>query len=291
MSFNGKKVLVTGHKGFVGRNLIRELKKQHAKVVILSDSQGNPIDVRDWTKIRQIKDIEIIYHLAAVTSVPYSFENPKDTYDVNINGTLNILELGRLNKIDKFIFISSYIYGTPHYLPINETHKPAPTNPYACSKLIGETLCASYNSDCGLKPTIFRPFNIYGPGQADHFLIPSIMKQLKNGKINLKDSLPKRDFLYISDFINALILAGTQDLNFDIINLGYGKSYSVSEIVDKIIDLYGKPVSVEYKNESRKNEIMDTVSDIRKAKRMLGWNPLIDIDKGLEMILLNFGSL
>ena len=282
MNINGKRILVTGSSGFVGRNLVEELKRNNAEVVTLTDLEGDRIDVRDWRKIQEITDIDMVYHLAAKTYVPFSFENPKETYAVNVLGTLNILELCRLREVEKIVFVSSYVYGQPRYLPIDEKHPVQPTNPYMGSKVLGEELCRAYNNDFGLKCIILRPFNVYGGGQSGNLLIPTIIAQLQGGKIELKDSVPKRDYIYILDLISALIEAGKFDGNFEIFNIGYGKSYSVKEIVEKIVQLYGKKVKINYNNERRKNEVMDVVADIGKAGTKLGWEPRVSIDEGLR---------
>ena len=289
MKLKGKRILVTGSSGFVGKNLVEELKRRGADVLTLTDHDGHRIDIRDQQRVKgitkEIRNIDIVYHLAAKTSVPFSFENPGETYEVNVLGTLNILELCRLCNAEKMVFASSYVYGQPQYVPIDEEHPLQPTNPYARSKILGEELCRAYNTDFGVKCIILRPFNIYGVGQGKNFLIPSIIAQLRYGKIELKDPEPKRDFIYISDVIDAYIKAGEFNGNFDVFNIGYGKSYSVKEIVDKIIYLYGKDVKVKYSGERRKNEIMDTIANIKKAKEKLGWKPRVDIDNGLNNIL------
>jgi UDP-glucose 4-epimerase len=291
MKLNGKRILVTGSSGFVGKNLVAELKRRGAEVLTLTDHDGRRIDIRDQQRLKWITneirniDIDMVYHLAAITSVPFSFENPGETYEVNVLGTLNILELCRLCNAKRIVFASSYVYGQPQYMPIDEKHPLQPTNPYARSKILGEELCRAYNTDFGLKCIILRPFNIYGVGQNKNFLIPSIIAQLRYGKIELKDPEPKRDFIYISDVIEAYIKAGEFNGDFDVFNIGYGKSYSVKEIVDKIIRLYGKDVKVKYSGERRKNEIMDTIADTKKAKEKLDWKPSVEIDNGLGNIL------
>jgi UDP-glucose 4-epimerase len=285
MKLNGKRILVTGSSGFVGRNLVEELKRHNVEVVTLTDLKAKRVDIRDWKKIKEIRNIDIVYHLAAITSVPFSFENPGETYEVNVLGTLNILELCRLCNVEKIVFASSYVYGQPEYMPIDEKHPLQPTNPYARSKILGEELCRAYNMDFGLKCIILRPFNIYGVGQNKNFLVPSIIAQLRYGKIELKDSAPKRDFIYISDVIDAYIKAGEFKGDFEVFNIGYGESYSVNEITEKIVQLYGKDIKINYKNERRKNEIMDTVADVRKAKEKLSWEPSVNIDTGLKSML------
>jgi UDP-glucose 4-epimerase len=289
MKLNGKRILVTGSSGFVGKDLVEELKRQDADVLTLTDHDGRRIDIRDQQRVKgiinEIRNIDIVYHLAAITSVPFSFENPGETYGANVLGTLNILELCRLCNAEKIVFASSYVYGQPQYMPIDEEHPLQPTNPYARSKILGEELCRAYNTDFGMKCIILRPFNIYGIRQNKNFLIPSIIAQLRYGKIELKDPEPKRDFIYISDIIDAYIKAEEFKGDFEVFNIGYGKSYSVKEITEKIIQLYGKDVKINYKNERRKNEIMDTVADIRKAKEKLGWEPSVNIDAGLKNML------
>lgn len=285
MSLRGKKILVTGHNGFVGRNLLKGLIYERAEVVTLTNENGERIDLRDWNSIKKIKDLDMIYHLGAVNYIPFSFENPRETYEINVLGTTNVLELARLNDVEKFIFTSSYVYGNPEYLPIDEKHPLNPNNPYSRSKMMGEIMCKHYCSDFGLKCVILRPFNIYGVGQSDNFLIPTIISQLKEGIIKLKDPHPRRDFIYISDVISAFIKVGNYDTNFDILNIGSGISISVKEIVSKIVEIYKKDVSIQYTEERRKNEIMDTYADIKRAKEKLDWYPKVDIDTGLTKVL------
>lgn len=283
MNINGKRILVTGNSGFVGKHLVEEFKRQNVEVVTLTDKNGNRIDVRDWQRIKEIEDVDIVYHLAAITYVPFSFENPREIYDVNVLGTLNILELCRLRNVEKIVFASSYVYGQPQYMPINEKYPIQPTNSYTRSKVLGENLCKAYYEDCGLKCVILRAFNIYGEGQSENFLIPFILKQLVKNKIELNDSEPKRDFLYIKDAISAYIKAGEYNgSGFEIFNIGSGMSYSVDEIVRKLVNISGQKAVVNYKNKRRKNEIMDTIADIKKAKKKLNWEPKVDIDGGLK---------
>jgi UDP-glucose 4-epimerase len=284
-----KRILVTGSNGFIGRNLVEELKKCTTDVVALTYPNGNRIDIRDWKRIKEMEDIHMVYHLAAITQVPFSFENPREVYAVNVLGTLNILELCRLHDIKKIVFASSYVYGQPRYLPIDEKHPVQPTNPYARSKVMGEDLCKAYYEDYGLKCIILRAFNIYGEDQSENFLIPSILKQLVKDEIELNNPEPKRDFIYIKDAISAYVKAGEYDgSGFEIFNIGSGRSYSVDEIVRKLIDSSGRNVAVTYQNKRRKNEIMNTISDYRKAKEKLCWEASVSIDEGLKITLENY---
>ena len=286
MKLNEKRILVTGSNGFVGKNLVERLKRQGAEVLTLADHDGRRIDIRDQKRvmriINEIRNIDIVYHLAAISSVPFSIENPRETYEVNVLGTLNVLELCRVCDVKKIVFASSYLYGSPQYMPIDENYPLQPTNPYARSKMLGEELCRAYNTDFEVKCVILRPFNIYGGGQNANFLIPRIIGQLQYRKIKLKDPKPKRDFIYISDMINAFIKSAMFGGSFGVFNIGYGKSYSVEEIVDRIVRLYGENVKVVYSGERRKHEVMDTVADIRKAKELMGWTPTVPLNEGLQ---------
>lgn len=291
MSVSQKRISITGENGFVGRHLVNSLKELGSSIISLKDPQGNRPDIRKKElfegRMDELKDIDLIYHLAARTSINSSYENPIETYETNVLGTLNVLELCRVCDIDKIVYASSYVYGTPHYLPIDERHITDPSNPYSRSKLIGEELCRSYHHDFGIKCIILRPFNIYGPGQGPDFLIPDIISNLSRGEVVLKDAEPKRDFVYITDVIDAYIKAGEYQGDFDIFNIGSGTSYSVREIMEKIMEIFGSELRVIYKGERRRNEIMDCYANIEKAKRILGWKPSIGIDEGLRLVLSN----
>jgi nucleoside-diphosphate-sugar epimerase len=283
----GKRILVTGASGFIGRHLTTELQKQGAKVLALDVQDNNPVDLRDWHRLEdfgnELGKLDLAYHLAGLMFVPYSFENPREIYEVNVLGTLNLLELCRLHKAEKVVFASSYVYGPPQYLPIDEEHPLNPTSPYARSKVMGENLLKAFHEDYGLKYTILRPFNIYGEGQSDNFLIPTILKQMACGKIELVDPEPKRDFLYINDMVDAYLKVGENDSgDLEIFNIGAGSSYSVDEIVQILMGIWGKQVDVSYKHSRRRNEIMNVVADVQKAKKELGWTPRVELKEGLK---------
>jgi len=276
----GKTIAVTGSSGFVGRHLVKRIRETRADILELDITNGT--DVSDWKQIKCIDKIDILFHLAAKTFVPESFEHPREFYQININSTLNALELCRIHQA-KMIFASSYIYGQPRYLPVDEKHPLIAHNPYAQSKIICEQLSRSYYHDFGVKVIILRPFNIYGPGQNDRFLIPSIIAQAKKGMVSLKDPSPRRDFVYISDAIDAYLKAATYNKkDFDIFNIGFGESYSVREIVSKVTSQYDHELKIIFSDEKRKNEIMDTVADITKAREVLNWKPKTDFISGIK---------
>lgn len=288
MNLIGKRILVTGSTGFVGKNLVGSLERRGAEVLTLNDRTGDRTDVRDWQRIKEIGKVNIVYHLAAITSVPYSFENPRETYEVNVVGTLNMLELCRLRNVEKIVFASSYIYGHPQYVPIDEEHPLRPSNPYAMSKGLAEDLCRAYHEYYGLECIVLRVFNVYGEGQSDNFLIPSILKQLVNREIELLDAEPRRDFVNVADVVNAYMKAGEHSgTDFEVFNIGSGVSHKVSDVVDLILKTAGTERNVVYKNERRKSELMDTVADISKAKRLLKWEPGVTLEDGLRSMIPN----
>jgi nucleoside-diphosphate-sugar epimerase len=277
----GKQVMVTGSSGFIGKHLVAKLEEAGAS--ILQVCRGEKRDVTEPRTLGELPDVELIYHLAAVTHVPFSFQNPLETYCVNLTGTLNVLEFARQRHIRRLVFVSSYVYGKPRYLPIDERHPLQPTNPYARSKVLGEELCRAYHDDYGLAVSIVRPFNVYGPGQAKKFLIPTILHQmLHSEKVILKDPHPKRDFIHVQDIVTALLRVVDANLpSYLVLNLGSGHSYSAKEIAGKILSNCGKKVNLYFTGEQRGNEIMDCVADISVGRHLLGWDPRIDLDEGL----------
>ncbi len=304
-----KSVVVTGASGFIGSHLVESLIKLGSSVYAIVKSSSRKdmgwinffeseiksklkIVFADITKPIILKkfinqSIDLVYHLASITNSENAFQKPTDFYKVNFLGTLNILEMCRVNEVKRIVFISSYVYGVPEYLPIDENHPVNPVNPYTGSKLLSEKLLMQYSDYYGLNCLILRPFNIYGEREAIHFLIPKLMKQVFSKNIILRDPEPKRDFLYISDMIDAIIKAGRYEKGgVNIFNIGYGKSYSVREIVDLIVSLYennyGKKVNVTYLGIKRKNEVADIVADITKSRKELKWEPRVDINEGIR---------
>lgn len=277
------KIAVTGGSGFIGSNLVNKLNKLGIEILRLDVSNG--IDITDWDKIENIGKFDVLFHLAAKSFVPESYKNPKDYFHSNIIGTLNVLELCRKYSA-RVIFTSSYIYGYPEYLPIDEKHPVRGFNPYSQSKIIGEKLCEGYNRDFGVPVIIIRPFNVYGAGQNSNFLIPLMIKQVKDGGIFLKTSKPRRDFVHVDDVVEAYIKCMEyNDSSFEIFNLGCGISYSVKEIVEMAVKNINHEVSVSFTEELRENEIMNTVADISKAINILGWKPKISLDNGITRLM------
>jgi nucleoside-diphosphate-sugar epimerase len=279
-----KTIAVTGSSGFIGRHLLVEFKNNPYKVIEIDYDKG--VDLLKPEDVNKVPFFDVIVHLAARSFVPASFENPFEFYHDNYLTTLNVLELAR--KYDsKVIYFSSYLYGQPESLPIDELHPLKPHNPYAQSKLICEKLCEGYARDFNVPVIVFRPFNIYGKGQNSSFLIPMIIEQLKSGAIHLKNPRPKRDFVYIKDVIDAVMLAiEFNNSNYEVLNLGYGKSYSISEVINTILRESNISASVSFSNEIRPGEVLDTVACNKKITDCLGWSPKVGLIEGINHVLI-----
>ncbi len=277
------KILITGATGFIGSYLTKKLSGLNIEFIPLSSKT----DIRNRNELNQFKDSGIthVIHLSAKNFVPDSWTNPNDFFEVNVGGTMNVLEFCRANEA-KLIFISSYIYGPPQYLPINEIHPVNVFNPYALSKKLAEECCQFYSENYNINCCIIRPFNIYGPNQNDQFLIPLILKQvLFKDKIEIMDITPKRDYIYIDDFIDSIISLLPLNAKFEVVNVGSGKSYSVKEIIDIAQGIVKTHKEIISKNEIRKNEIPNVEADISKIKKLTNWQPKTDIYKGIGLFL------
>lgn len=276
-------IVITGSSGFVGKFAVDTLRKSGYKVIEIDFTNG--YDLTKSNCLDLVESYDWIIHLASRSFVPQSFEQPQSFYNDNFLGTLTVLESAR-KKGAKVLYFSSYLYGVPQYLPVDEKHPLAPHNPYAQTKLICEKLCEGYHRDFGLDIMVFRPFNIYGEGQNNSFLIPSIVEQAKSGKIVLKDPRPKRDFIHVQDIVKAIEhTISNQFSGSQILNLGSGNSTSIEEIALIVAKFVNRKLSIEFTNEFRKGEVLDTVADITKAQQILNWTPTISLEAGLEKII------
>jgi len=234
------------------------------------------------------ENIAHVFHLAGKTFVPDSWDNPQSFCQVNVLGTVNILEFCRKKRIP-ITYVSAYVYGHPDRLPISENNAVQPSNPYALSKQLAEDVCAFYSYAHDLPVTTIRPFNVYGIGQSEFFLIPKIIKQvLADGEnIIVKDLAPKRDYVYLGDLVMALLATLDNQDGYRVYNIGSGISLSVQEVIDTIQGVAGTDKKVICDGEERINELMDVVADISKAENELGWRPEHSFKLGIEKILQN----
>jgi len=281
------KLLITGANGFIGSLLRKQLPKEVYSVTALTRKEGDINQSATWQKVPAC---DVVIHLASQTFVPDSWNNPAQFIETSSIGTLQTLEYCRKTGA-AIIYISSYLYGNPAVLPIPESAPLFTPNPYALSKKTAEDFCRFYH-DCFQVPvTILRPFNLYGEGQNTSFLIPMLIDQALNKQaFYVKDLLPKRDYLHISDFINALI-ACIPLRGFHLFNVGSGTSYSVEEIIGLLQKIQNTQYPVYSENVQRPNEIMNTVADIQLAKRSLQWHPNITMEEGLALLVQNHPSV
>ena len=276
------RILITGANGFVGKELTNSLISRNHHIV--AASRDNSVDMTQWSTLSHFKNIDLVIHLAAKTGVSESFSYPRDYYFNNLTCSINALELAKINKA-KLIYLSSYFYGPPQYIPVDEKHPLSPHNPYSNSKFLSEEICKGYAKDHDIDIVSLRLFNLYGRGQEGDFLIPDILKQIKTGFVKLNDPRPKRDYIHLLDVVDIIQKIISYDFKgFDIYNIGFGKSYSVREILD-LISKYS-PIDFEYsfKNIKRKGEVLDSVADISKVKNTFGWEPKIEIEEGIRLL-------
>ncbi len=232
-------------------------------------------------------DIDHVFHQAGLTFVPESWQRPAEFCRVNVLGTCNVLDLCRRNSAS-LTYLSSYLYGHPQSLPVSETHPRAAVNPYALSKIMAEDACLFYKENFGVRTTIVRPFNIYGPGQDSRFLIPTIVAAATRGggenPISVADERPRRDFMHVSDLVRLLMLSLEEGAS-GVYNAGSGVATSVRELVDIVIANVG-PRRLISRGEMRTNEVLEVRADISKAQRELGWSPTTTLEAGLKELVL-----
>lgn len=272
-------VLVTGSNGFLGKSLCERLEPYH-QVITLDRSKG---DITSYDTFRDLDKVDHVFHLAARTFVPDSWNETTDFLNSNIIGTANVLDFCKTKNIP-MTFVSAYIYGKPESLPIKENSFVKPNNPYALSKFMAEQLCSFYSTFHNLNITVIRPFNIYGPGQPKHFLIPKIVDMVKKKvRIELFDLSPKRDYIYIDDVINALVKTLELKLpGYNVFNIGSGKSLSVKEVVDCIQFISGTNLEVISTDMQRKEELDDVYADISHSIEKLHWAPQTEFHIGIK---------
>ncbi|MDA9437538.1 hypothetical protein XH98_00100 [Bradyrhizobium sp. CCBAU 51745] len=276
------KVIVTGAPGFIGAHVVERLLRAGYDVVAAGRDLGDVTDASFWNGLPRA---DHLIHLAGRSYVPDSWQSPAGFYSENITGGALAIEYCRRASAH-LLFVSSYVYGTPKQLPIDEDHPLAPGSPYALSKVLVEQLCAFHAQADQLPVTIVRPFNVFGPGQRREFLIPAIIDQIKRGgDIHVKDMRPRRDFLYVEDLAAALELTLHSPGGLRVFNLGSGSSYSVAEVIDMAQSIAGTQLAIRCDDDIRQNEIADVRADITRARAQLGWEPRNSLRMGLKLML------
>ncbi len=310
VSLRGRRVLVTGADGFIGSHLCERLVSEGANVraLCLYNPQGSwgwldtataevraALDVRlgDIRDARFVEatsaNVDVVFHLAALISIPYSYVAPASYVDTNVTGTLNVLEAARRHGIGRLIHTStSEVYGTPKDVPIRESHPLNAQSPYAATKVAADQLALSYQRSFGTPVVVLRPFNTYGPRQSTRAVLPTILTQLLRGaeRIRLGRLDPRRDLTFVTDTVDGFVRAAfAPGIDGSTIQLGTGHAVSIGELFAACCEAVGQQAEVQTE-EARvrpdKSEVEVLLSDPGFAASQLGWRPLTDLPTGLR---------
>lgn len=303
-NFKGSFVLVTGGNGAVGSNLVRKLLELDAKVTVLDDysqskkenlTQNKNLKIVNGSIVNQktldkifIKHYDYVFHLAARFANELSVKDPFEDLKINIQGTLQILLRTSKQKPERFLYTSSSsIYGHQDTTIFSEQTLPMPSTPYAASKLTGEHYCNAIHELYGLDYVIVRLSNSYGPFDPPgkfRNVIPNFMFNAIKGKnlVIYGTGRETRDFTYVSDCVDGILLAATKQHKNEVFNLGTGKETTIKKIADSILDLTNSRSKITYKSMRKFDHIKRRRMDITKARKKLGYNPAIDIKTGLQ---------
>lgn len=312
IKLKNKNILVTGADGFIGSHLTETLLDMgcHVRALSLYNSFNDwgwleaikdidsaklnmdvvSGDVRDPHYCKEItKDIDVIFHLAALIAIPYSYIAPDSYMDTNIKGTLNICQAAKENRCERVINTStSEVYGTAQYVPIDEKHPLQPQSPYSATKIGADAMAMSFHSAFGLPVTTARPFNTYGPRQSARAVIPTIITQIAGGKkqIQLGDVSPTRDFNYVLDTCQGFIaLAQSNKTIGEVINIGSGTEISIRDTLDLIKQLMNSDVEFiidENRIRPGNSEVFRLCCDNTKIKELTDFEPEYSLEKGLK---------
>lgn len=309
VNLSGKRVLVTGADGFIGSHLVERLMEIGAEVTALVQYNSfnnwgwidtfdksvkesiNVIagDVREYDCIKRVvKGSEVVFHLAALIAIPYSYSSPMAYVRTNIEGTTNVLEACREYDVKKIVHTStSETYGTALYVPIDEKHPMQGQSPYSASKIGADKIAESYCKSFNLPVATLRPFNTYGPRQSARAIIPTVISQILDNKLEIKlgSLTPTRDFNYVLDTVKAFIKVAESDLTLgEVINVGSNYEISIGELVTKISNIMGKKISIvcdDNRLRPEKSEVNRLWADNSKIKKLTGWEPQYSLDDGL----------
>lgn len=309
MDLKGKKVLITGSEGFIGSHLTERLVELGADVTALVQYNSfnnwgwidtfdkkikNNIkvvtgDIREYDGMKRIiKGQDVVFHLAALIAIPYSYLSPMAYVRTNIEGTTNVLEACREYDVEKIIHTStSETYGTALYVPIDEKHPMQGQSPYSASKIGADKIAESFYKSFNMPIATIRPFNTYGPRQSARAVIPTIISQILSGKTEIKlgSLTPTRDFNYVKDTAEAFIKIAESDKTIgEVINASSNYEISIGNLVKKIITLSGKDVKIicdEDRLRPENSEVNRLWGDNTKVKEITEWSPKYSLDKGL----------
>lgn len=306
MTWKNKKVLITGAGGFIGSHLAERVVSLGAetRALVRYTSNGswgwldesslkadiNVIagDVRDHDSVqRAVAGVDVVFHLAALIAIPYSYHAPLSYVRTNVEGTLNVMQSVLRNNVERVVHTStSEVYGTAHSVPMSESHPLQGQSPYSASKIGADKIAESFNLSFGLPVVTLRPFNTYGPRQSARAVIPTIVTQaLQNEPIRLGNLTPTRDLNYVEDTVSAFIKAAEAPAAIgEVINVGTGREISIGELARAILKSLNRDLPLVTENERvrpEKSEVERLCADANKARNLLGWSPEFTLEDGL----------
>jgi NAD dependent epimerase/dehydratase len=310
MNFNNKKILVTGADGFIGSHLVEELVNSGAQVKafvyynsfnswgwldtfpkeLLAKLEIFSGDVRDPNGVRTaMKGCDVVFHLAALIAIPYSYHSPDSYIDTNVKGTLNIIQAAKDLGAERVLVTStSEVYGTAQFVPITELHPKQPQSPYSASKIGADCIAESFYRSFDLPLTIVRPFNTFGPRQSARAIIPTVIAQLLSGieQIKLGDLIPTRDLLYVKDTVQGFLeIAKSNDLMGQEVNIATQSEISVGDLAQNIINLINPNATIvtdKQRLRPEKSEVFRLFGSNEKIKKYTKWEQKFSLEKGLE---------
>ena len=310
MNWNGKTVLVTGAGGFIGSHLAERLVGMGAKVSALVhynalDTHGwlnqsavrNDMrivsgDICDRDSVRQaMQGADVVFHLAALIAIPYSYHAPASYIRTNVEGTLNVLQAAREIGVGRLVHTStSEVYGTAQYVPIDEAHPLQGQSPYSASKIGADKMVEAFHLSFEVPAVTVRPFNTFGPRQSARAVIPTVITQCLSGdKVTLGNLLPTRDLNFVSNTVDGFIKAAETDAVLGhTINLGSGREISIGDLAALIARLCGHAVQIETESQRirpEKSEVERLLADNAKARQLLGWDPKVGLEEGLQITI------
>ena len=308
MDWTTKRVMITGADGFIGSHMTERLIALGARVKTFvmynsfntwgwidtfsaRDKEVLDIvsgDIRETDLLKQaLKDVDIVFHLAALIAIPYSYASPSSYIKTNVEGTLNLLQTGLECSVEKIIHTStSEVYGTAQYIPIDEKHPLQGQSPYSASKIGADMVAESFYRSFNLPVTTVRPFNTYGPRQSARAIIPTlILQMLKNTTIRVGSLHPIRDFTYVGDTVDGFIKAAEADgINGQVINIGSNQGISIGDLTDTLAQIVGKEITIECEEERVRpahSEVNRLLCNNQRAKELMQWQPTVKLTEGL----------
>lgn len=310
MNWQGKKVLVTGAGGFIGSHLAERLCKEGARVRALVhynalgsrgwldySEQSDEMeivagDIADADSVRQaVKGIDVVFHLAALIAIPYSYVAPASYVRTNINGTLNVLQAVREAGVERVVHTStSEVYGTALQVPIREDHPLQGQSPYSASKIGADKIAESYFCSFETPVTTVRPFNTFGPRQSARAVIPTIITQCLAGrKVKLGSLSPTRDMNFVANTVKGFMLAAASHSAVGrTVNLGSGREISINDLAQLIAELTGAEIELESDDvrvRPENSEVERLLADNQLAQELLGWTPEVRLEEGLQLTI------